>query len=91
MDIVMSQEAFTHACSGLDKAIAEAARVLKPGGLLVFSDILQSDDADAHRMAEVGWGGFGPSVCKGGRVVVFARWYIPALEIAWDPMRRFVA
>lgn len=41
-DIVMSQEAFCH-IPNKDQLIAECVRVLKPGGKIVFTDILVSD------------------------------------------------
>ena len=34
-------------------SIKEAARVLKPGGFLVFTDIMQSDDCNLEQMAPV--------------------------------------
>ncbi|MHA7817849.1 MAG: methyltransferase domain-containing protein [Pseudohaliea sp.] len=51
-DRAWSQEAFLHA--GDRAAVcAEAARVLKPGGLLVFTDPMQVDDAPADRLGPV--------------------------------------
>lgn len=43
-DRAWSQEAFLHSGSR-EKVLAETARVLKPGGRLVFTDPMQSDDA----------------------------------------------
>eukprot|EP00899_Mesostigma_viride_P004858 jgi/Mesvir1/14373/Mv09773-RA.1 len=51
-DIVWSQDAFLH--SARKKAvIAEAARVLAPGGALLFTDPMQADDADASLLVDV--------------------------------------
>ncbi|MFP4500790.1 MAG: methyltransferase domain-containing protein [Candidatus Hydrogenedentota bacterium] len=41
-DVVWSQDAILHS-SDRDKVISEAARVLKPGGHLVFTDIMMTD------------------------------------------------
>lgn len=41
-DLVWSQEAFCH-CMDHTALMAEIQRVLKPGGTIVFSDIMQSD------------------------------------------------
>ena len=51
-DLVWSQDAILH--SGDRKAVcAEAARVLKPGGRLVFTDPMQTDDAPADRLQPI--------------------------------------
>ena len=42
-DVVWSQDAFLHS-DQRDKVIAEAARILKPGGTLIFTDPCQADD-----------------------------------------------
>ena len=52
-DVVCSQDALLHAGSERHKALAEAARVLKPGGRMVFTDIMQSECADAKDLQEV--------------------------------------
>ena len=45
-DIVWSQDAFLHSDSR-DRVLAEAFRVLKPGGRLIFTDPMQADDCPA--------------------------------------------
>ncbi|CAN0483755.1 unnamed protein product, partial [Ectocarpus sp. 12 AP-2014] len=45
-DVVTSQDALLHAGSERHRALGEAARVLKPGGRMVFTDIMQSKEAD---------------------------------------------
>ncbi|CAM9268819.1 unnamed protein product [Chrysoparadoxa australica] len=52
-DIVTSQDTFLHAGSERHKAMAEAARVLRPGGLLIFTDIMQSNTADTSQLGPV--------------------------------------
>lgn len=52
-DVVTSQDALLHAGSERHRALGEAARVLKPGGRMVFSDIMQSGEADAKDLQEV--------------------------------------
>ncbi|CAM9795112.1 unnamed protein product [Scytosiphon promiscuus] len=53
MDAVLSQDAFSHASTEHHRAIEEAARVLKPGGLMAFTDLMQTGDADPAKLAEV--------------------------------------
>jgi len=51
-DLVWSQDAFLH--SGDRQAVcAEAARVLKPGGRLVFTDPMQADDAPTDKLQPI--------------------------------------
>ncbi|CAN0442383.1 unnamed protein product, partial [Laminaria digitata] len=52
-DVVCSQDALLHAGSERHRALAEAARVLKPGGRMVFTDIMQSEGAEAKDLQEV--------------------------------------
>ena len=48
-DVVWSQDAFLHA-GDRGKVVGEMARVLKPGGRAVFSDIMVVDGADVERL-----------------------------------------
>jgi sarcosine/dimethylglycine N-methyltransferase len=52
-DLIVSQDSFLHAGQYRAGSIAEAARVLKPGGYLVFTDIMQSDTCDLSQMKPV--------------------------------------
>lgn len=51
-DSVVSTRNMTDAMNLL-RCVKEAARVLKPGGLFVFTDMMQSDTADKAKLAEV--------------------------------------
>jgi len=51
--LVVSEDSFLHAGQYREKSIAESARVLKPGGHLVFTDIMQSDNCNLDQMAPV--------------------------------------
>mmetsp|Transcript_35749 Transcript_35749/g.89700 ORF Transcript_35749/g.89700 Transcript_35749/m.89700 type:complete len:219 (+) Transcript_35749:393-1049(+) len=45
-DVIVSQDAFLHAGERREVLISELSRLLKPAGMLVFTDIMQADDAD---------------------------------------------
>jgi cyclopropane fatty-acyl-phospholipid synthase-like methyltransferase len=49
-DCVVSQDSFLHAGSARRDVMKEAARVLKPGGLMVFTDIMQTDGVDTRKL-----------------------------------------
>ncbi len=51
-DVVWSQDAFLH---GSDRRaiLAEAARALTPGGRLIFTDIMQTDDAPTTKLQPI--------------------------------------
>lgn len=51
-DAVWSQDAILHS-GHRDKVVAEVARVLKPGGSFIFTDIMQADDADPAALQPV--------------------------------------
>ena len=53
IEIVVSQDSFTHASTEHCKAIKEAARVLQTGGIFVFTDLMRSVGADEAKLAEV--------------------------------------
>ncbi|CAN0377295.1 unnamed protein product, partial [Hapterophycus canaliculatus] len=44
MDAIMSQDSFMHVSTEHHRAIEEAARVLKPGGVMAFADLMQTDN-----------------------------------------------
>jgi sarcosine/dimethylglycine N-methyltransferase len=53
-DLVISMDALLHVGpEGQRKAIKEAARVLRPGGWMIFSDIMQQEDADPEEMKPI--------------------------------------
>ncbi|RFU13329.1 methyltransferase domain-containing protein [Rhodobacteraceae bacterium W635] len=51
-DVVWSQDSFLHS-DQRDTVLAEAWRVLKPGGHLIFTDPMQADDADPAQLQPV--------------------------------------
>ncbi|WFE77080.1 methyltransferase domain-containing protein [Roseinatronobacter sp. S2] len=51
-DVVWSQDSFLHS-DQRDTVLAEAWRVLKPGGHLIFTDPMQADDADPAALQPV--------------------------------------
>jgi len=51
-DVVWSQDAFLHS-DQRDKVMAEAFRVLKPGGHLIFTDPMQADDVPQDALGPV--------------------------------------
>ena len=54
VDLVISMDALLHVGpEGQRKAMKEAARVLRPGGWMIFSDIMQQEQADPSEMAPI--------------------------------------
>eukprot|EP01147_Barroeca_monosierra_P002627 gene2627-5529_t len=51
-DVVCSQDAFLHS-GNRAKVVAEAARLMKPGGIFVFTDIMQADNCDKERLRPI--------------------------------------
>mmetsp|Transcript_34464 Transcript_34464/g.67420 ORF Transcript_34464/g.67420 Transcript_34464/m.67420 type:complete len:289 (+) Transcript_34464:64-930(+) len=54
MDLVVSQDSLLHAGAERHKVIQEASRILKKGGYLVFTDIMQTDGCDPSVLASTG-------------------------------------
>lgn len=53
-DLVISMDALLHVGpDGQRKAINEAARILRPGGWMIFSDIMQQETADPSEMKPI--------------------------------------
>ena len=52
-EVVCSQDALLHGGSERHRVLAEAARILKPGGRMVFTDIMRSDDASPEELEQV--------------------------------------
>ncbi len=48
LDVVVSQDAFLHAEACIELVYREIERALRPGGRLVFTDIMHKDGADAR-------------------------------------------
>lgn len=54
VDLVISMDALLHVGpEGQRKAIKEAARVLRPGGWMIFSDIMQQEEVDKEEMKPI--------------------------------------
>ena len=53
MDRLVSTDCFGHIDGNTDSVMEEAARVLKRGGLMVFTTLMQSSTADATALAKV--------------------------------------
>lgn len=53
IDCCVSEDSILHAGNGRSKVVAEAARVLRKGGLFVFSDIMQRDAVDPAALSRV--------------------------------------
>jgi glycine/sarcosine/dimethylglycine N-methyltransferase len=51
-DVVWSQDSFLHS-GDRERTLAEAARILRPGGKLVFTDPMQSEDCDPESLGPV--------------------------------------
>jgi sarcosine/dimethylglycine N-methyltransferase len=51
-DVVWSQDAILHS-GDRDKVVAEAARVLKPGGHLIFTDICEVEGVDKEKLQPI--------------------------------------
>lgn len=56
-DVVVSQDSFLHAGADRDKCLLEASRILKPGGIMVFSDIMIKEDAAKVNVEKASWKG----------------------------------
>lgn len=53
-DLVISMDALLHVGpEGQRKAIKEAARILRPGGYMIFSDIMQQEEVDPEEMKPI--------------------------------------
>lgn len=53
IDAVVSQDSLLHAGTEQYRALKEASRVLKPGALMAFTDLMQSETADPKKLHEV--------------------------------------
>lgn len=52
-DFVKSQDSIGHAGDLRPTVVSEAARILKPGGYFLFTDLMQADDAKAEDLKDV--------------------------------------
>jgi len=51
-DVVTAQDAFLH-CTQREELVAEICRICKPGGIIVFSDLMQTHTADTSKLKPI--------------------------------------